>query len=853
MKGQLSKAIGEYQRLVEACPKDVRHRQKLAELLSRDKRNESALAEYEVVARHYAETGFYLKSIAVFKQMQKIEPARVDIYHRLAELNEKQGLIGNALTEYRNLVSFYEKDDMHHEAIEVLQKMADLDPENLVSSAKITECLMASGRTDEALAKFQEIIGALAEKEEHLKIVKLYERFLELCPEEGTSLLPLATALLKSGSAEEAIKVLKRLLKHSAEDPDIHLCLTDAYVANQDFANARLTLKHLLKQKDDDLDLHEYYVRICLDAGELERARDRLEEWKDAFIQAERSIVLQGFYEELNALLPGDSMVVEALAALSASAGDTARQNEIDAAAEASRLPDVAADAVLIDGAIDNAEASVTVGEAVFFASKVMPPGLDVPAKRSAAAGLELDLDLDFETAVAEPDNAGFISAVTEFIAEQEGVSAAELDEEVEVEVEIDLVDMDDLDLEFDEDIIAIEDEISAGQDAVEDEGANAGEMIGENGDHKSEFELYLAVESPDLIDAEETGTEEQKRSQDDIVVAGLGTEVLSGSPENFSNQAAAGKTDNFAPWPEVEEPEESELSEDFEVLEELDELEELEAVVEIDDLKDVETLTVEKSSGSDEFSPALNVETELEDADFYLHQGLYDEASTVVQNLMDAHPESAEFQVKMDEIIQERQTAVHQSERTDSADDMSDLQDEDLLAATNLLDSFGGTAQENDELSQKLVSELDSADTESHYNLGIAYKEMGLYDDAVAEFAIAAKDDARNLDCTTLTGQCYVETGETDAAMQAFKSGLAHQGITDEGRMTLNFEVGMLHQLNGQLLDALDYFQLVAEKDSFFRDVSELIKNLRRELGLDDDSNDDGGPQGNRDRVSYI
>ena len=129
----------------------------------------------------------------------------------------------------------------------------------------------------------------------------------------------------------------------------------------------------------------------------------------------------------------------------------------------------------------------------------------------------------------------------------------------------------------------------------------------------------------------------------------------------------------------------------------------------------------------------------------------------------------------------------------------------------------------------------------------------MGLYDDAIAEFAIAAKDDSRNLDCTTLTGQCYVETGETDAAMQAFKSGLAHEGITDEGRMTLNFEVGMLHQSNGQLLDALDYFQLVAEKDSFFRDVSELIKNLRRELGLDDDSNDDGGPQGNRDRVSYV
>ena len=87
---------------------------------------------------------------------------------------------------------------------------------------------------------------------------------------------------------------------------------------------------------------------------------------------------------------------------------------------------------------------------------------------------------------------------------------------------------------------------------------------------------------------------------------------------------------------------------------------------------------------------------------------------------------------------------------------------------------------------------------------------------------------------------------------MEAFKSALTHEGLTDEGRMTLNFELGMLHQMNGLLFEALEYFQLVAEKDSFFRDVSELVKNLRRELGLDDDSGDDG-PQGDRNRVSYV
>jgi len=182
----------------------------------------------------------------------------------------------------------------------------------------------------------------------------------------------------------------------------------------------------------------------------------------------------------------------------------------------------------------------------------------------------------------------------------------------------------------------------------------------------------------------------------------------------------------------------------------------------------------------------------------------------------------------------------------------MSDLHDDDILASTDFLDSFGDNAAADDELSQKTVSELDSSDTESYFNLGIAYKEMGLYDDALAEFVKAGSDPARALDCITLTGQCHMEAGETDSAMNAFKAGLAHEGISDEGRMSLHFEIGMLHQMNGQLLEALEFFQLVAEKDSFFRDVADLIKNLRRELGLDDKNNDDG-PQGNRDRVSYV
>ena len=807
-KGQIPKAIGEYRKLVDAFPKDVRNRQKLAELLGRDNKNQDALAEYEVVAKHYTETGFYLKAIALFKQMQKIDASRVDIYHRLAELNENQGLVGNALTEYRNLISFYEKNQMYREAIEVLEKMLELDPENLNFAAKIAECYKASGQNDEALKRFQSIIEPISEKGEHLKVVKLYERFLDICPEDGSSRIPLALALINTGSADKAIQILKGLLKKSPEDTVVNRSLAEAYVANQDYSNARLTLNHLLKLIGDDLDLRESYVRICIDAGEPESARDCLEEWKDSFFHAERISVLQGFYEELKALMGGDTVVTDTLAVIYEAVGDTSKLDDLETSSQTSKASEETADSALTDEAIDDVEALDMIGEDV--PADVEVPELvaedsdqDQPAEKVAAKSFALELDLDLDPDGPELDPEG---GTTE--DDDESLPDVVDDDELEIDVEIDLDDMGDLDLDFDEEI-PFEEEI-AEKEVAEEEVA------------EEELELSLNVD-PELDSVE------------------------SDAPlEPFAN------TIDAAPVGSLDDTDELEILEDLDELEVLEDVEELDVLEDVESLEEEEPLAAASPAERVDFVSGINIDAELEETEFYLQQGLYDDAERVLQTLMEPLPELPELQSKMDEINQSRLAAEAEPEATDFVDIMSDLQEDDLLAATNFLDSIGDNAAADDELLQKTVSEIDSSDTESHFNLGIAYKEMGLYDDAIAEFEKAGSASARALDCITLTGQCLVEAGETDAAMDAFKAGLAHEGLSEEGRMSLHFELGMLHQMNGQLLEALEFFQQVAEKDSFFRDVSDLVRNLRRELGLDEKDNDDG-PQGNRDRVSYV
>src|SRR6266545_1916024 len=93
LKGQLDRAIKDYEQIVAADPKEIRHRQKLAELLARCNRKDDSVREYQTIAKYYDDNGFFLKAIAVYKQLQKLDSSNIEISFILAALNEKQGLV----------------------------------------------------------------------------------------------------------------------------------------------------------------------------------------------------------------------------------------------------------------------------------------------------------------------------------------------------------------------------------------------------------------------------------------------------------------------------------------------------------------------------------------------------------------------------------------------------------------------------------------------------------------------------------------------------------------------------------------------------------------------------------------
>jgi tetratricopeptide (TPR) repeat protein len=112
----------------------------------------------------------------------------------------------------------------------------------------------------------------------------------------------------------------------------------------------------------------------------------------------------------------------------------------------------------------------------------------------------------------------------------------------------------------------------------------------------------------------------------------------------------------------------------------------------------------------------------------------------------------------------------------------------------------------------------------------------------------------SRYVDALTLTGICLVEKGDFSRAVEVFKQGLDQQGQTEQDRLNIYFEMGLLYVAWGRPLEALESFQRVADVDLTYREVGDQVRRLRSQLGLDDEEGP--GPAGNASgggRVFYL
>src|SRR5262249_4345885 len=130
-------------------------------------------------------------------------------------------------------------------------------------------------------------------------------------------------------------------------------------------------------------------------------------------------------------------------------------------------------------------------------------------------------------------------------------------------------------------------------------------------------------------------------------------------------------------------------------------------------------------------------------------------------------------------------------------------------------------------EFKKGVEQQLSAEDYETHSNLGIAYKEMGLIDEAIGEFQLASKDPARAVECCSMLGLCFVEKGLPQLAIKWYRKELDAPAIKESETVGLLYDLGAVYQSTGDVDAAYQAFLDAFGLDSNFRDVTERVREL--------------------------
>jgi tetratricopeptide (TPR) repeat protein len=124
-------------------------------------------------------------------------------------------------------------------------------------------------------------------------------------------------------------------------------------------------------------------------------------------------------------------------------------------------------------------------------------------------------------------------------------------------------------------------------------------------------------------------------------------------------------------------------------------------------------------------------------------------------------------------------------------------------------------------------ASALDK-DSETHYHLGIAYKEMELFDYAISEFELASSTPSMKFDCYIMLGNCYMEKGDYNKSIECYKICSKIPGLPNEKLARLHFNLGLAYEASGMVSAAIDIFNFVLKLDHSFSEARERIGKLQ-------------------------
>ena len=831
-KGQIDKAIQEYLRVVQEEPQDVRTWLKIGDLYAKKGARQDATETYLKVAEFYSQQGFYLKAVAVYKQILKLDPSLSLVNLKLAELYQQLGLVADALDQFELVAAHHQRSGSDEEAVAALEKATALDPQNIASHIKLAELFSKLGRVNEAVTSFRSACDLLVQQERH----------------------------------DDYLKVGERLLYHKPDDVAVAREMARIYIGRNDTKRALAKIQLAIKADPRDIETLELLALAFQELGQLPKTVSVYKELARLHQEQGNGEARVAAYQRILAIAPDDP---DARDALTQSSGPMPRapaprprsRPAIPAPPSMSPPPmDLGrvATPIALDEmeAFDPNESTEAVSEADLVSEEVeaYEEVLSEPARELDESEIAESESFD-DFGAAPPPEVAAISAeheIARILTETEVFIKYGLRDKA-IEHLTRIFELDPLHFEAREKLKDLYLELGQETEAIEElwrlvemfqptqpQGAayylreilqlvprdpqalerlsamgHTRESIGLpplDGDEPEEplaappiVESYVTGQTPAPVDVgfgfdDRTGPHAQSTDF-----------LLEESESAYARPTINDETDRgrVGPPPTIDDGRDSDDGQAW----------------------GGKVIPFRSPAGTGPTAeappPTMEVEEGLEEAEFFLAQGLFEEARAILEELERGHPGNA--------IVRERLLELREQE---GAGELGGEAEFGLAAklAEELDDGSpapgeGGQMLDVEQVFEQFKSGVESdvgvEDSDTHFDLGIAYKEMGLLDDAIHEFQVSMRNPQKECICHTMIGLCHLEKGAYSEAIGAFKKGLYVEIKTEREELGLYYELGNAYELLNDAREALYYYQKVHKRDPDFRDVKGKIRAL--------------------------
>jgi tetratricopeptide (TPR) repeat protein len=319
-QGKLQNAIADYERILVEDPKDLTVMNTVGDLYSRVGNTEKATEFFRKIGNAYAGEGFTVRAIAMYKKLTKQNPGAHDAVLKLGELYTQQGLYNDARAQFMQVAEHHIRNNEFPQAATVFQKTLELDPENTSLQTRLAELYVKIGRPADARDLYFRNAEALRTRGALDLADDALGRVLQIDPNFGPAMLVRGQVKFDSGDSEGAAHILEQVPDIDSR-PEGLRTLLKAQLALGNLPGAEPIARKLFQIFSDSSGIAGYGEALIA-SGAYEKALDFFSEHAAVLLSTNQPAFMQ-VLQTLTARVKSNPKCLEQLSAIFQRVGNT--------------------------------------------------------------------------------------------------------------------------------------------------------------------------------------------------------------------------------------------------------------------------------------------------------------------------------------------------------------------------------------------------------------------------------------------------------------------------------------------------------------------------------------------------